>query len=321
MPGNFDFIVGGVDIGGSKIAVGLATAIGRPLATEVLSNSPLEPLAAVADRVSAAILRLLASSGAKTDRLLGIGIGCPGPLDVRTGRVLQDPTLPGWAGHSVTEAFASRLGVPCAIENDADAALLGELFLGAAQGESDVAMLTVGNGVGGALWLEGALVRGTQAEHPEVGHVPVLPAGPVCYCGQRGCLEAVAGGAFLNRYAQAIGIPDAVGLFEQDAAGHAPARQLVDRAAAGIATAVAILVHTAAPRTILLGGGIIEKHYDRLAGPAQALLAELTLIKHLKISLRPAALGNKAGLLGACRIGLDAGGRSPRKYLARRHSA
>ena len=190
--------------------------------------------------------------------------------------------------------------------NDADAALLGEALAGAARGARIAVMLTVGTGIGGAALIEGAILRGANGEHPEIGHLIVDPAGPECYCGSRGCIEAIAAGPALARAGAEYGYTDSEAVFAAAEAGEEPARAIVARSADAMETGVWSLIHAFLPEVLLIGGGMGERHFTLYRQSAERAIARAVLAPKGAISVVRAGLGNDAGMVGAAALMLDA---------------
>ena len=198
------------------------------------------------------------------------------------------------------------------LENDADAAVLGECWVGAGRGFDPVVMLTFGTGVGGAALFGGRLHRGVGGEHPELGHLAVAPDGPVCYCGIRGCLESLASGTALGEAGRAQGWSEAREVFAAARAGNPAATALVERARQAAATAAWTLFHTLLPERLVLGGGMVDTEFDLFAEAMRVRLAPATQFTRSAVEVVRAVLGNDAGLVGAARLALDAqSNRSP----------
>ena len=166
-------------------------------------------------------------------------------------------------------------------------------------------MLTVGTGLGGAVLIDGVILRGAANEHPEIGHVIVDPAGPECYCGGRGCLEALAAGPALARAGAEFGYADAEAVFTAAEAGAAPAQAIVTRGADAMETAVWSLIHSFLPEVILIGGGMGERHFALYREAAERAIARAVLAPTGAIRVVKAALGNDAGMVGAAALMLD----------------
>lgn len=171
--------IGAVDIGGSKIAVGIVCDDGQILGRSECATLPEKGFADAMERID----WMLSELGARRDGLVGIGVGCPGPLDPRSGRLLDVGTLPGWNGSELAAELRYRFGVDVAVENDADAAALGEFAWGGGVKSSRFIYVTVSTGIGGGIVLDGTLYRGNNHAHPELGHQVLDASGPSCYCG------------------------------------------------------------------------------------------------------------------------------------------
>jgi len=297
----------GVDIGGTKIAVGAIERSGAVRARRTIPTNVEAGFAAGLARLSQAIDETMADSGTAPGNLVGIGIGCAGPVDPENGRIENDYTLPGWEGSDIVTPLASRYGTPVRIANDADAALLGEALAGAARGARIVVMLTIGTGVGGAALIGGKLLRGAASAHPEIGHMPVDPAGPACYCGTRGCLEVLTAGPSIARAGTEFGYLDAESVFAAAEAGATPARAILARSAVAIETATSSLIHTFLPEVLIFGGGIGERHYPLYREAAERAIARSKFAPDGAVHVARAALGNDAGMVGAAALVLDRG--------------
>ena len=295
----------GVDIGGTKIAVGAIDRSGTVRARRTIPTDVEAGFAAGLARLAQAIDETMAEGNAASGSPVGIGLGCPGPFDEASGRIDNSYTLPGWEGHDIVSPLASRYGMPVRLVNDADAALLGEALAGAARGARIAVMLTIGTGVGGAALVDGEILRGAAGAHPEIGHLPVDPAGPDCYCGNRGCLEALAAGPGLARAGAEFGYPDAESVFAAAEAGAAPARAIVARSTAAVETATWSLIHAFVPEVLIFGGGIGERHYPLYREAAERAIARATFVPEGAVHVAKAALGNDAGMVGAAALMLN----------------
>ena len=295
----------GIDIGGTKIAVGAVDAAGAVRARRTIGTEVEAGFDAALARLIRTIDETLAEAGGDAAALAGIGIGCPGPFDEASGRIENDYTLPGWEGRDIVSPLAGRYGTRVRLVNDADAALLGEALAGAASGARVAVMLTVGTGIGGAALIDGAILRGAAGAHPEIGHMVVDPAGPACYCGSRGCVEVIAAGPALARAGAEFGYPDAEAVFAAAAGGEAPANAIVARGADAVETAVWGLIHCFVPEIILFGGGIGERHFPLYRAAAERAVARAPLVPEGAVRVVRAALGNDAGMVGAAALMLD----------------
>lgn len=296
--------VAGVDIGGTTTHVTLC-------ADDLTVVDRLEvptPAAAGGTAMAGAALDAVRLLLDRTDaRLLGAGIGAAGVVDARAGRVLvASDSFRDWAGFAVTAAFEEALGVPAFLDNDVNAFLRGEATAGAVAGEPHVLGMTLGTGVGGALWLDGALYDGPHGAAGEIGHVPGFGDLP-CTCGGRGHLETLASGrAIAGRYRERTGRelsaqevakvcdPVALGLYED--AGAAVARALL--VTAGLLDVT----------TVVIGGGVSRSWHLLAPAVQRALTAEPPVSGH-PVRVVPALLGGDAVAVGAAaRVRAELGG-------------
>ena len=182
----------GIDIGGTNIVAGTVAEDG----SELLGLVP-EPTFSEqgADAVLARIVKLTKASmaAARGKEIAGIGIGSPGPLDTKTGVVLLTPNL-GWTNFPLRDRLTQALGLPATLDNDANCAIFGEWWRGAARGADYVVGLTIGTGIGGGIVLGGQVYRGASDIAGEIGHMTIDSTGRLCKCGNYGCLEAYASG-------------------------------------------------------------------------------------------------------------------------------
>ena len=289
---------GAVDIGGTKIAVGLVAPDGRILAQE---QSPTCPERGVQDglrRISAMLRACLGRCEGVA--LEGIGIGCTGPVDPHTGVLGPNNFLDGWAGHNLQAHLSAEFGVPAATENDADAAALAETMWGAGQGARRCIYITVSTGIGGGLVFDGKLYRGVDGAHPELGHHVIDPAGPRCFCGMRGCWESLASGPALAAwYNGAEGHLDARAVCQLAAHGDLLALWAVRREAYYLGLGLANLVSLFTPDVIVLGGGVMESWPLFEPTVRQTIRTSCGLVPSEKTRLVRAAIGIHAGLAGA----------------------
>src|SRR5882724_11209449 len=183
-------MIGAVDIGGTKIAVGMVTESGQ-----VLSRKESSTDAGCYANGLAMIVGLLRETAQIAGvEITGIGIGSTGPVDPFTGKFGEVDFLPGWRGQNPVEDLARMFRVKVALENDADAAALAEAGWGAGKNKARLVYVTIGTGIGSGIILDGQLYRGVDQSHPEIGHHLIDPLGPQCLCGFRGCWESLAAG-------------------------------------------------------------------------------------------------------------------------------
>ena len=188
----------GLDIGGTKSAAVVGDAQGQVLARCAGPTPPGDWPEAVAFLVQL-VRDVCRDVGVAPSDVRALGVSCGGPLDSATGVVYSPPNLPQWTAVPLKALLEEAFGLPVIVENDANATALAEHQWGAGVGSRDMAFLTMGTGIGAGLILDGALYRGRRDLAGEIGHATVLPDGPLCLCGRRGCLEALASGTAMGR--------------------------------------------------------------------------------------------------------------------------
>jgi glucokinase len=288
----------GIDIGGTKTVVAAVDGSGSVHGRTSFETRSDRGFGVGLAELMEAINFVLKAAGWRAEELSGIGIGCAGPVNPLRGTLHNPYTLPGWDGMDIVTPLRESFRVPARLENDADAAAVGEGQFGAGRHANPLVMVTLGTGVGGALLINGAIHRGVDGEHPETGHIPVLRDGPECYCGTRGCWESLASGTAIAAAGQAFGFKDSRAVFAA-AASDANARAIVQRAVDATAIATWTLLHTSLPQRIILGGGIGEEHFETFATAMRRPIARATQIPKDRIEIVKAQLGNHAGVIGA----------------------
>jgi len=300
-------VVGAVDIGGTKIAVGAVDASGNVLAKEVHATEAAAGFDAAMQRVVAMLASARERAGAE---LCGIGIGCSGPIDPISGEIGAVEFLSGWRGCNPVVRLARHFELTVAMENDADAAALGELRWGAGRGKQHLICVTVGTGIGGGIVLNGRLYRGVDGAHPEIGHHVIEASGPACYCGASGCWEVLARGpAIAERFARDAA-PDqtrrepltARGVCELARQGDALARREIEREGRYLGVGVANLVTLFAPEVVALSGSVMNSADLFMPTIRAVVLRNCGLVPAARVEILPAALGDDAPLIGASAV-------------------
>jgi len=194
----------GVDIGGTKIATGLVTGDAEVVERVVLSTPTEKEGDRVLEQVYRSIDETIEKSNVDWSQIAGIGVVAPGPLNPRTGVLLYAPNIPGFKNVPILKTIQTRYDVPTLVENDANAAGLAEALFGAGVGYQYVLYVTVSTGIGTGIIINQQIYQGKNGAAAEGGHIPINYQGPLCSCGQRGCIEAYASGTALARRAQAI---------------------------------------------------------------------------------------------------------------------
>jgi glucokinase len=300
--------IGAVDIGGTKIAAGIVTPEGRVLAHyETPTEAELGPEHAV-KRITTFLRQGMRETGLSLE---GVGIGSTGPVYPATGEFGNVEFLPGWEGFNLFQALEQSLGLPSAIENDADAAALGEAAWGAGRGISRFAYVTVSTGIGVGLVFDGRLYRGVAGAHPEIGHMLLDPSGPLCTCGARGCWEIMASGSGISRFwlEQTGEALEAGAIFNLAESGDSRAIAAVERASKYLGMGLANLTTVLVPEVIALGGGVMRSRHLFWNGLQDAILRYCQYVPAELVRLAPAGLGEAAGLAGAASVWLHRQGR------------
>jgi glucokinase len=292
----------GIDIGGTKTAVAVVDRAGRIVATEQFPTEAGRGFQRAVQRMADVSRGLAMRAGIAVSDLAGAGIGCTGPLDTERGTINNPWTLEGWNDCDIVTPLHAALGLPVRLENDADAAALGEYAAGAGRGARRVVMLTFGTGIGGGVILDGSIYRGAAGAHPELGHMHAETGGPACYCGTGGCLESIAAGPAIAAAAQAAGMTDAREAFSRAAAGDAAAAAVIGRAVRATAAVIWDIAHTFLPERVILGGGIMDEHFEVFAPAAREMLGAATMFPKGAVTLVRAELGNAAGVVGAAAL-------------------
>jgi glucokinase len=299
-------MIGAVDIGGTKIAVGIVDHKGKVLSR---MEAPTDP-----NRYSDGI-ELIAHMLRKTSQragspIQGIGIGSTGPVDPMTGEFGDVDFLPGWRGKSPVKDLAHVFSVQVALENDGDAAALAEAGWGAGKNRKRLIYVTVGTGIGGGIVLDGRLYRGVDGAHPEIGHHVVDPAGPKCTCGFRGCWESLAAGPAMvmwvenhapANYQHRAGIT-AKRICELAQQGDSVAVQAVEHEAFYLGLGLANLINLFTPDAIVLSGSVMKSAELFLDRIHNLIRAGCRFVPAEKTKLTLASLGDDTNLIGAARV-------------------
>ena len=306
-----------IDIGGTKLAAGIVDADGRILVRGEVPTVATEGPERVLDRIIQLAKDVLVRSGLPTEAIHRIGIGCAGPIDRQAGLILNPPNLPGWTRVPLVECIQNALGRPAVLDNDANAAALGEFRYGAGKGVRSLVYLTVSTGIGGGIILGGKLWHGLKDGAGEIGHMTLVPDGPLCGCGNRGCLEALASGPSIARRARELlgggrasrlhEIPEftAAEVVQFAKEGDAVAGQVWEESVRYLGWGIATVITILAPERVILGGGVTEAG-DFLFDPLRREVRQrVKLVAVESVPILPAALGRDVGILGAAAVALQ----------------
>ncbi len=315
----------GVDLGGTNLRIAAVEDSGRALEVVVTPTELQRGRDRVLGEIASAVRRL-AAKYASGFRLMGVGMGVPGIVDLESGIVLSASNLPGWAGCSVRDELERLLGVPVVLENDANCAALGEKWIGAGQQVDDLCMLTLGTGVGGGFVVNGKPWHGVLGMAGEFGHMTVIPDGVPCPCGSRGCLEQYASATAIRRMAaEAIAHSKSPGLarlaatdphftarkvFECARQGDPAARAIFDTVGTVLGIALANLINALNLPLYVIGGGGAGA-WDAFSPAMLGELNRRSIVfragkpqksRHKDTAVVRTTLEENAGLLGAARL-------------------
>jgi glucokinase len=309
-----------VDIGGTKLAAGLVGREPRPLA--VLRCPTPQGARALIDALAGIVGRLAACA---PEPVVAVGVGVPSLIDHVSRRVLMSVNA-DLADVDVVALLEERLGLPVAIDNDANLAALAEQRAGAARGLAHVVLLTIGTGIGGGVIIDGQPFRGSRGSGAELGHVVVQADGPPCQgrCPSRGCLETMASGTAIARDARALaerrpqgalaaaarregGQLRAPALMALARAGEPEALEVVERAARHLGAGLASLANVFNPEALVVGGGVGEAG-EVLLRPAREEYRRRALPPNAAAPILQAGFGNEAGIVGAALLARERAG-------------
>ncbi|MCL2550772.1 MAG: ROK family transcriptional regulator [Actinomycetia bacterium] len=300
-------IVVGVDFGHSHLRVAVGNLAHQVLAEQ---SEPIDVDASAStgfDRAEQLVGRLVESTGIGPEKVLGVGLGVPGPIDVETGALGSTAILPGWIGVNPRQEMSDRLGVPVQVDNDANLGALGELVWGGGRGVKDLAYIKVASGVGAGLVIDGRIYRGPGGTAGEIGHITLDESGPVCRCGNRGCLETFTAARYVlellrGSHGEGLTIPRIVQLGRE---GDPGCRRVIGDVGRHIGMGVASLCNLLNPSRIVLGGDLAEAG-ELVLGPIRESVSRYAIPSAAqRLSVVPGSLGARAEVLGALALVLS----------------
>lgn len=311
-------VFAGVDLGGTNLRVGIVDAeTGSVLASRTAPTLAREGPEAVMERMAELVQAAITGAPAGADRPEAVGIGVPGVLDLERGLVLFLPNLPTtWPNVPLAATISAQVGLPVFLLNDVRAITLGEWKYGAGRGVDTMACFAVGTGIGGGLVINGRLHLGIGGTAGELGHQTIDFNGPVCGCGNRGCLEVFASGpaiAAMGIKAVLQGLTTSIGkLVDYDLnqitpevickaarQGDAVARDIYDQAGTYLGVAVANVLVSVGPRKVVIAGGVAAAGDLLLEPVRRTIRARVSIMPVDQVEVVPAELGLNAGILGS----------------------
>ncbi|MFE3609452.1 ROK family transcriptional regulator [Streptomyces goshikiensis] len=300
-------IVIGVDFGHTHLRVAVGNLAHQVLAEE---SEPLDVDASWVDgfdRAEALVGRLIRGIGVGLEKVIGVGLGVPGPIDVESGTLGSTAILPGWAGINPRQELSQRLGVPVYVDNDANLGALGELVWGSGRGVKDLAYIKVASGVGAGLVINGQIYRGPGGTAGEIGHITLDESGPVCRCGNRGCLETFAAARYVLPLLQGSHGPELTmeRVVELAREGDPGCRRVIADVGRHVGSGVASLCNLLNPSRVVLGGSLAEAGELVLAPIRESVGRYAIPSAARQLSVLTGSLGGRAEVLGALALVLS----------------
>ena len=303
----------GIDVGGTNVKLALVSPEGKIIYSNSIPTHAEMGYEYTVNNIKEAIRDLLKETDSKPENIQGIGFGFPGQVDYKSGIVRLAPNIPGWVDVPIAKMIEEEFHIPTRVDNDVRCAALGELNFGAGKGCENLICITVGTGIGSGLIVNGKLVRGASNAAGEIGHIKLqMNGGPICGCGDTGCMEAFASGpsivALAEEYIRGgkstkyreLANPDITPYVVAVAAkeGDPVARQIFRVMGEYIGMGLVSVVNLLNPEKIIIGGGVADAG-DILFDPIKETIAKRAMTIQKEVEIVPAQLGNTAGVIGA----------------------
>ena len=303
----------GVDLGGTKIYTALVDLEGNIIKEKTVETLAHEGEQAVMGRIIDTINYVI--EGVSKDLIKSIGIGSPGPLDVKNGLIVETPNLP-FKNFAITKTIKEKYDLPTYLDNDANVATLGEFMFGAGKGTENMVFITASTGIGGGAVLNGRLFRGATGNALEVGHMTVSTEGPRCGCGNVGCAEALGSGTAIGKRAKEAVLSNvktslknyedvtSKEVFIEAANGDRVAKNILKNSLTYLGIAVANTITNFDPEKVVVGGGVVNGG-DIVIDTIRKVVEERCMSTFVEnCTVEKAVLGGKAGVLGAAALAI-----------------
>lgn len=302
----------GIDIGGTKIAIGVYTIDGKNIISLTLPTIGQQGPSEIIRRIIESTKSLIVEAGLSLNNCLGIGIASPGPLDIKEGVVYNPPNLPGWNRIPLVKLLEEAFSLPVFLENDANAALIGEWVSGVGKGYSNLVYITVSTGVGASMIIDNHILRGKNGGAGEFGHTIVDINGPICNCGNRGCIEAYASGtAIEKKVKEAVRkgllptwVKTATDLAITAESGNIIAKEILTESFRMLGIGIVNLIHLYNPERIIIGGGVSNTGKILFDTVNEVVMNKSFDLFKKELTIVPAGLGNEVGVVGAASLPL-----------------
>ncbi len=306
----------GIDVGGTNVKIALVDDKGKIIYSNSVPTYAQMGYEYTVNNIKQAIKDLMRETNTKPTDIQGIGFDFPGQVDYKTGIVKLAPNIPGWVNVPIAKMIEDEFHIPTRIDNDVRCAALGELKFGAGKGCENFVCITVGTGIGSGLVINGKLVRGAANAAGEIGHIKLqMQGGPICGCGDTGCLEAFASGPSIVAMAQEYLKGGKSTKFREMAgadgeitpyivakaaeAGDPVAKRIFEITGYYIGMGLVSVINLLNPEKVIIGGGVAEAG-DLLLEPIRKTIKERAMvIAGNSVEIVPAQLGNSAGVIGA----------------------
>ncbi|MBE6048950.1 MAG: ROK family protein [Clostridium sp.] len=305
----------GIDLGGTKISTALSDFQGNILSNVVVETKACEGEIPVLNRIISTVESVIDKASIGVDEIEAIGIGSPGPLDARTGVIIDTPNLP-FKDFNVVKPIEQRFNVPVYLDNDANVAAIGEFMFGAGRGKKNIVFITVSTGIGGGAIIDGNVYRGSTFNALEVGHTTIDPKGPRCNCGNIGCLEVLASGTAIGKNGQkaAQGIEEtslkqydkitSYEVFLEAEKGDKVAKDIRDKALNYLGIGVANVISIFDPEAVIIGGGVTQVGDILFSRVKEVVNERCFKVMSNNCEIVPAGLGTNAGTVGAVALAI-----------------
>lgn len=304
----------GIDMGASHLGIVLSDFSAQVIDEIEVPFSIADGPDVAISKTDQILLDLLQKNALTLKQISAIGTGVPGPIFTERGVVLSPPLMPGWDGFPIQSTLAGKWDIPVSLNNDAELGALGEWAYGVGRGENHLAYIKVGSGIGAGLLLNGQIYRGSTGSAGEIGHLTLEENGPLCDCGNTGCLEALAGGKAIARQAQTAvrtgqrtllsSMGPIEGLTARDVAaaarrGDLVSQKIIENAGRYLGIAIAGLVNLFNPRVVVVGGGVAQVG-DLLLQPIRDTVARRSLQASARtVRINAAVLRRRSTSMGA----------------------
>jgi len=300
----------GIDFGKRHLRVALSDLGHQVLAERREELADDHDASAGVELAAQLVDALLAETGTDRDTLVGAGMGIPGPVTGPEGELGSSTIVPGWVGVRAAEVMSARLGLDVTVDNDANLGALAEWTQGAGRGCQTLVYVKVATGIGAGLIVDGRPFRGAHGTAGELGHTIVDSRGPICRCGNRGCLETLVGAqALLDDLRPSLGEITVAHMLDCAAAGDPGCRRVIADAGNAIGGALATLCNLVDPQRIVIGGELAAAG-DLLLEPARTALTRGAIASAARVELVPGVLGDRGEVLGAIALALRQSGRA-----------